>query len=351
MRLELIGLVVFRPLDIFRTLYKKVCHQVSRTGVLVYETSPQLVLPSGFVRLLEQEFVRQADVFAALPDASSTEWHRAKLAESKADWLTTRSVKTCFVCFQGRPVDGLGCRGRHIVCRKCFKRLGVQSDAWTVTVNRCFLCQSETPGISLRDKPPTATVNLLSIDGGGARGIIPLVFLQVLEEKIGLPYPVQENFHYIIGTSSGLSIPPTKERALTYLAIGGITALALSANGWSVDDCIYHFERMAQLAFQQHSHRYLGWIWQLYILLRSLITNGIYPTQRLEALLREVYGSDRRILDCSSASAMGINVGITVTSMKPEPFLFTNYNGVGDRGDKKRYDYGVLLGDALVWEM
>lgn len=54
------------------------------------------------------------------------------------------------------------------------------------------------PPVSLR-----ATVRLLSIDGGRARGIIPLVFLQALEEKIGLPYPVQENFHYIIGTSSG----------------------------------------------------------------------------------------------------------------------------------------------------
>ena len=38
-------------------------------------------------------------------------------------------------------------------------------------------------------------------------------------------------------------------------------------------------------------------------------------------------------------------------SLKLEPFIFTNYNGLGDREDKKYEKYGVLLGNALVWEM
>jgi patatin-like phospholipase/acyl hydrolase len=61
------------------------------------------------------------------------------------------------------------------------------------------------PRVKIKVKLPTATVRLLSIDGGGVRGIIPLVFLQVLEERIGLLYPVQGNFHFTIGTSSGES--------------------------------------------------------------------------------------------------------------------------------------------------
>ena len=48
---------------------------------------------------------------------------------------------------------------------------------------------------------------------------------------------------------------------------------------------------------------------------------------------------------------MGIKIGIVASTMKPQPFLFTNYNGLGDREDKKFEKYGVLLGDALVWEM
>jgi hypothetical protein len=48
---------------------------------------------------------------------------------------------------------------------------------------------------------------------------------------------------------------------------------------------------------------------------------------------------------------MGTKIGIVASIMKPELFLFTNYNGLGDREDKKYEKYGILLGDALVWEM
>ena len=108
---------------------------------------------------------------------------------------------------------------------------------------------------------------------------------------------------------------------------------------------------MAKVTFQQSDHSYLRWIYYLYTLLRSLITDGIYPAQRLEAALQEVFGDDKKILDCSSATAMGILLGITVTSMKPEPFIFTNYNGLGNRDDKKYKEYGILLGNVLVWEV
>jgi hypothetical protein len=71
----------------------------------------------------------------------------------------------------------------------------------------------------------------------------------------------------------------------------------------------------------------------------------------MEAVLQETFGSEKSILDYSSATATGTKIGITVSTMKPEPFIFTNYNGLGDRGDKKYEKYGVLLGSALMWEM
>ncbi|KFY80531.1 hypothetical protein V499_00606 [Pseudogymnoascus sp. VKM F-103] len=176
-------------------------------------------------------------------------------------------------------------------------------------------------------RPPTATARLLSIDGGGARGIIPLVFLQALEERIGLPYPVQGNFDFVFGTSSG-----------------GIIALALSQKGLSVEDCMDLFERLAKRAFELHHISYIRAI------LVSLFTNGIYPARNIERALRDVFGSNETILDCSSATAMGTKIGVVASTMKPEPFLFTNYNGLGDRKGKK-YDYSVLRGNALVWEI
>lgn len=52
-------------------------------------------------------------------------------------------------------------------------------------------------------KPPTASVRVLSLDGGGSRGRVPLVFLKEIQDAIGLPYPVQQNFDVVFGTSSG----------------------------------------------------------------------------------------------------------------------------------------------------
>jgi hypothetical protein len=67
--------VVFNPLDVFRTLYKEICHQVCRTGVLTYEGSIHLILPSGFIRLLEYEFVKQVEAFAKRSNTVATTWH------------------------------------------------------------------------------------------------------------------------------------------------------------------------------------------------------------------------------------------------------------------------------------
>jgi hypothetical protein len=160
-----------------------------------------MILPSGFIRLLKDEFVKQVEAFARLSDISSATWHQQKLSASKRDWLTIRSKKTCFVCIRGRPQYRLPCG--HIICDNCVWRYGDRSDVWTFDIHHCFLCKLETPGINIKFKPPTATARLLSIDGGGARGIIPLIFLQALEERVGLPYPVQGNFDFVFGTSSG----------------------------------------------------------------------------------------------------------------------------------------------------
>jgi hypothetical protein len=124
---------------------------------------------------------------------------------------------------------------------------------------------------------------------------------------------------------------------------GGVIALALGREGLSVEDCIDFFERLARHAFALH----LSYL----TILISLFTDRIYPARNLEAALQEVLGIDESILDFSGATAMGTKMGIVASTMKPEPFLFTNYNGLGDRKDKKYEKYGVLLGDALVWEM
>ncbi|KAH6704320.1 patatin-like phospholipase-like protein [Leptodontidium sp. MPI-SDFR-AT-0119] len=302
---------LFSPREVFCTLYKEICHQVCRAGVLAHEGSTHMILPSGFIRLLEDEFVTQVEAFIKLPDVSNATWHQRMLCTTKPNWFSIRSKKTCLVCIRARPQYRLPCG--HIICDNCVRLNGEKRDVWDFHIPHCFLCGLETAGTVFKVRPPTATARLLCIDGGGVRGIIPLIVLQALEELVGLPYPVQGNFDFIFGTSAG-----------------GIIALALSHAGLSVGDCIALYERVAKKAFGLHLVSYLA-------ILISLFTDGIYPTQNLDAALQEVFGSKESILDCSSATAMGTKIGVVASTMKPEPFLFTNYNGLGDREDKKRF--------------
>lgn len=162
-----------------------------------------MILPSIFIRLLEAEFSKQVEAFAGLPNVSSSERHQQNISAFKQHWSAIYSDQTCLMCLMERPQYGLPCG--HIICENCVRRHGDESDIWTFEIHQCFLCGAETSGITVKVIPPTATVRLLSIDGGGVRGIIPLVFLQALEEKMGLPYPIQGHFHLIIGSSSGRS--------------------------------------------------------------------------------------------------------------------------------------------------
>jgi DNA phosphorothioation-dependent restriction protein DptG len=45
---------------------------------------------------------------------------------------------------------------------------------------------------------------------------------------------------------------------------------------------------------------------------------------------------------------MSIKIRIVAFIIKPELFLFINYNRLGDRKDKKFKKYGVLLGNILL---
>ena len=53
-------------------------------------------------------------------------------------------------------------------------------------------------------KPPTAGIRVLCIDGGGIRGVVPLLALREVEKAIGLPCKLQERFDLVVGTSSGI---------------------------------------------------------------------------------------------------------------------------------------------------
>ena len=112
-------------------------------------------------------------------------------------------TRDCLYCLQRNPQHVLECG--HTLCDTCVSIFGepVQGKEYRWKLNTCLLCLSRSH-FQARLLPPTCGARLISIDGGGSRGIIPLTYLDELQDTMGLSYPIQENFDFGIGTSSGL---------------------------------------------------------------------------------------------------------------------------------------------------
>jgi hypothetical protein len=150
-------------------------------------------------------------------------------------------------------------------------------------------------------KPPTAGVQLLSINGGGIRGVLPLKALAGIEDTFsrltGIKGPIQEHFDLAIGTSAG-----------------GLIVLGLYINGWSVQETSNRFIRLAEHAFRKPRH-----------LLLSLLMGSRYGADDIEQALKEAFG-DRSMLDCSDVHSFGTRIAVTSTT-DTSACLFANYTG------------------------
>jgi hypothetical protein len=142
---------------------------------------------------------------------TSLDLHRQTLLRFSMDSLSIRSDDTCFPCLRRRPQYNLPCG--HCVCENCVRSFGMknQYNPWLFEVDSCFFCSLTTCGVTVKTLPPTAGIRVLTLDGGGVRGLTALEFLRHLQYKIGLPYPVQENFDVAFGTSSGEACNPRSQ--------------------------------------------------------------------------------------------------------------------------------------------
>ncbi|CAG9939340.1 unnamed protein product [Clonostachys rosea f. rosea IK726] len=166
----------------------------------------------------------------------------------------------------------------------------------------------------IRIRPPSAGESILCIDGGGVRGIIPLMMLIGVQESLDLPIPVQELFTMAYGTSVG----------------------------WSLKRCATEFETLAKDAFQPESVGLLRWI-------LSFFTDSVYEPQGIEKALMKLHGNNK-MTDISYATHIGAKVGVlAATTENPSVYLFTNYNGVGN----PRSGYHVIRTseNAELWEI
>lgn len=180
----------------------------------MYDSSIKLLLPSGFVQAVSEQLRKCFEDFAA--GTPSMTVHHNNLKKFKLRWKRVRSDDTCLVCLRRTPENNnLPCG--HAVCENCPRVFGHpdQNDRWAFDIRRCFLCDMALRDVTVKVKPDTAGVNVLTIDGGGVKGIVPLLFLQILQDRMGLPIPVQDNFEISFGTSSGRWTRSTERASLT----------------------------------------------------------------------------------------------------------------------------------------
>lgn len=183
-------------------MYRDACHQACRDGLLQKQLST-LGLPSMFVIKVESEFSKLVHELSSHSMNTAATLHRQLLSRYHTDWVRLRSDNTCLVCLRRRPLYRLPCG--HCICDNCPRVFGERSkyDPWLFGVRNCFLCGTTTSGVEVKDLPDNAGVRVVTVDGGGVRGVGTLQYLKDLEERIDLPYPVQENFDLAYGTSSG----------------------------------------------------------------------------------------------------------------------------------------------------
>lgn len=93
----------------------------------------------------------------------------------------------------------------HAICDTCVIIFGLPSKTaeYHFDISQCPVCNQPLQ-VSIRQLPPTKLPVVLSLDGGGIRGIIQLGLLKSLEKKLGNEIALPQIFDLCTGTSVGM---------------------------------------------------------------------------------------------------------------------------------------------------
>jgi hypothetical protein len=158
------------------------------------------VTHNKFLQDVEVEFCR---LFEQLNGKSAVVIHQDSLKKLRPHIKKFQSHQSCFCCLLRTPEKVLDCGDAF--CDVCIKTFGSQygSEPNRYELPECTIC-GEAHSSTFTFIPPTAGIRLLSLDGGGVRGIIQLTVLEHLErELVDFGCPLEEYFDSVVGTSSG----------------------------------------------------------------------------------------------------------------------------------------------------
>ena len=220
------------------------------------------------------------------------------------------SHATCFCCLMDVPEHPLPCG--HVLCTACIKAYGKQYKSM-VSLFCCPLHREATnwarPAL-IKFKPTGAGVRVLSLDGGGIRGIVQLEVLHAIEQCLGGHMPVQNFFDLMIGTGTG-----------------GMVAIALAHKDRTVDSCLDMFTAMCDHAFTPR----LKGVPVLNQIVQAIGSGRKYKTKPLIAALKTAFSEEADLFGSSDRFRNGARVAVTTSSVTGrESILLASYRRPDD---------------------
>ncbi|MCJ1354083.1 MAG: hypothetical protein MMC33_004070 [Icmadophila ericetorum] len=231
------------------------------------------------------------------------------------------SHSTCFCCLREIPIHPLICG--HVICTPCVNSYGIPKGRGFIEMSECPLDEASKVwphSCHVNIKPSLAGVRILSLDGGGVRGIVELMALKGIEMQLPEKIPIRNFFDLIVGTSTG-----------------GIIALAFGVEGWPVNKCIEQFLLLCDNAF---TPREMHGIWGLEQLAAMNHEYSRYKTRPLEKVLKESFSEQALFGGTRDRSRSMAKVAVTATrETGQKAVLLANYNRPHENDDQTHYEF------------
>ncbi|KND92169.1 Phospholipase A I [Tolypocladium ophioglossoides CBS 100239] len=211
-----------------------------------------------------------------------------------------KSHEMCLSCLRELPEHTIVCG--HVLCNACVLSFGEKTGPTMVTMSQCplHLDKEWVDKWRINIKPRHAGVRVMCLDGH-------------LQKQLGKDLPLTKFFDLIVGTSAG-----------------GIIALGLGVESWSVDECMSSFRELCSEALRPREFRGVFGLRQL----ATYNHGSINRTKLFEGLLQSKFGPENLLFGGTPGGEIATKVAITsTTSVGHRAVIFTNYN----RPDETEY--------------
>ncbi|KAL6917194.1 hypothetical protein FSST1_008689 [Fusarium sambucinum] len=281
-------------------------------------TPEQLKL--GFRELVDKAFQQFKNTL------KSTDWHtRSKEAfkihqqQMKIFYGTIQDIdeflshSTCLICLNGAPEHSLPCG--HIICRSCARDVGNPTSGGFLRLKECPLHVHQKDlwlqGWAGFDKPSQAGLRILSLDGGGIKGVVIIEVLRKLQKCLG-QIPFRDCFDLIVGTSAG-----------------GIIASALGPGCLTIEDCDAKFVEVSNKAFTKPKSSIMpARVGFLVDKMTAFLNQGLYLSEPFETSLKKELSNIPIFGGKQIFQKPSVKTAITTSTREGQVIILSNYNRV-----------------------